>query len=107
MIGELCASIDVFPTALKAAGVELPARALIDGRDIFPVLADEANSYDCRAPQNVIEVIFNPCGPGDVTYAQEQEEILKRIENNTATSFDYVNYRFLIERNSPGDDGEE
>jgi len=36
------ATIDVFPTILKAAGIEPPADRIIDGRDILPLLTSPA-----------------------------------------------------------------
>ncbi len=43
-IDEVCGSIDVFPTVLKAAGVPLPVDRRLDGQDILPVLAKQAKS---------------------------------------------------------------
>ncbi|WP_339727612.1 sulfatase-like hydrolase/transferase [uncultured Gimesia sp.] len=39
-----CGSIDIFPTILKQAGIQLPADRVIDGKDLFPVLAEQAES---------------------------------------------------------------
>ena len=35
---ELVGTIDIFPTVLKAAGVDLPGDRVIDGKDIWPLL---------------------------------------------------------------------
>ncbi|MEQ8785814.1 MAG: sulfatase [Pirellulaceae bacterium] len=43
-IGELCGTIDVFPTLLKLADGKPPAGRTIDGRDILPVLTNKAKS---------------------------------------------------------------
>ena len=36
--------MDLFPTALKAAGIPIPADRTIDGKDLFPVLSSKAGS---------------------------------------------------------------
>jgi uncharacterized sulfatase len=41
---EPAMNIDIFPTLLKLAGADLPAGSNIDGKDIFPLLMDEAPS---------------------------------------------------------------
>lgn len=40
---EVVASIDVFPTILGAAGVDLPADRVIDGRDLLPLLSGQVS----------------------------------------------------------------
>ena len=44
VIDTVCGSIDVFPTILKQAGIKLPADRIIDGKDLFPVLTEQAES---------------------------------------------------------------
>ena len=41
---EPAMNIDIFPTFLNLAGIELPSERVIDGKDIFPVLKNEAPS---------------------------------------------------------------
>lgn len=41
---EPAMNIDIFPTLMNLAGGTLPADRVIDGRDIFPLLTDSANS---------------------------------------------------------------
>ena len=41
---EMAMNIDLLPTLAKIAGAGVPADRIIDGRDIFPVLRDEARS---------------------------------------------------------------
>jgi uncharacterized sulfatase len=41
---EPAMNIDIFPTFLNLAGIELPLERVIDGKDIFPVLKNEAPS---------------------------------------------------------------
>lgn len=43
-IGETAGTIDILPTALKLAGAALPQDRTIDGRDIMPVLTEQAPS---------------------------------------------------------------
>lgn len=40
---EVIASIDVFPTILGAAGADLPADRVIDGRDLLPLMSGQAS----------------------------------------------------------------
>lgn len=35
----LVSALDILPTALKAAGIAIPAEMRVDGKDILPVLA--------------------------------------------------------------------
>lgn len=42
VIDTVCGSIDVFPTILNQAGIEVPKDRVIDGKDLFPVLAKQA-----------------------------------------------------------------
>lgn len=42
VIDTVCGSIDVFPTILKQAGIKVPADRVIDGKDLFPVLTEQA-----------------------------------------------------------------
>ena len=42
--GEVVASIDVFPTIVRAAGAELPSDRVIDGEDILPLLEGRASA---------------------------------------------------------------
>jgi uncharacterized sulfatase len=53
---ELCASIDVFPTLCGLAGAAVPADRVIDGKDIFPLMASDT----ARTPH---EAIFAMSGP--------------------------------------------
>lgn len=53
---SVAASIDLFPTILKAAGVEPPEGRVIDGRDIWPLLT----SSDAESPH---EAVFGMRGP--------------------------------------------
>ena len=39
-----CGSIDIFPTILKQAGIKIPSDRVIDGKDLFPVLTEQADS---------------------------------------------------------------
>jgi uncharacterized sulfatase len=41
--------IDLFPTLLRLAGVSLPSDRVIDGTDIWPLLADEEDAFPERA----------------------------------------------------------
>ncbi|NQT01253.1 MAG: sulfatase [Planctomycetes bacterium] len=53
-------SIDIFPTILKAAGVDIPKDRVIDGRDIRPLLT----SARAKSPHNVL---FGMQGPNLAT----------------------------------------
>jgi arylsulfatase A-like enzyme len=44
MCDELCGTIDVLPTLAKLAGGEAPRDKIIDGRDIWPLLAGDPNA---------------------------------------------------------------
>ncbi|QDU07790.1 sulfatase [Gimesia aquarii] len=44
VIDTVCGSIDIFPTILKQANIKLPTDRLIDGKDLFPVLTEKADS---------------------------------------------------------------
>ena len=44
VIGEPVNGIDVLPTVLRLAGIALPEDRVIDGRDVWPVLAEGASS---------------------------------------------------------------
>lgn len=44
VIDTVCGSIDIFPTILKQAQIELPTDRIIDGKDLFPVLTEKADS---------------------------------------------------------------
>lgn len=41
---ELCGTIDVLPTLAKLAGTAAPSERIIDGRDIWPLLAGQQNA---------------------------------------------------------------
>ena len=43
VLDQVAASIDIFPTIVKAAGAELPQDRVIDGRDLLPLLADRTD----------------------------------------------------------------
>jgi arylsulfatase A-like enzyme len=53
---EVCASIDVFPTLTKLAGVPLPADRPIDGKDIFPLLSSDS----AKSPHQAIFAMSGP-----------------------------------------------
>jgi uncharacterized sulfatase len=53
-------SIDIFPTILKAAGVDIPKDRVIDGRDIWPLLT----SAKAKSPH---EMLFGMKGPNLAT----------------------------------------
>ena len=53
-------SIDIFPTILKAAGVNIPQDRVIDGRDIWPLLT----SAKAKSPH---EMLFGMKGPNLAT----------------------------------------
>jgi arylsulfatase A-like enzyme len=44
VIDTNCGSIDIFPTILKQAGIPLPTDRVIDGKDLFPVLTEQAKT---------------------------------------------------------------
>ncbi|QDT96086.1 sulfatase family protein [Gimesia aquarii] len=44
VIDTVCGSIDIFPTILKQANIKLPTDRIIDGKDLFPVLTEKADS---------------------------------------------------------------
>ncbi|MFK7777288.1 MAG: sulfatase-like hydrolase/transferase [Gimesia sp.] len=44
VIDSVSGSIDIFPTILKQAGIKLPTDRVIDGKDLFPVLTENADS---------------------------------------------------------------
>jgi arylsulfatase A-like enzyme len=46
--GELVASMDLMPTFARLAGVRLPSDRVLDGRDVWPVLAGEAGARSPR-----------------------------------------------------------
>jgi uncharacterized sulfatase len=53
--GELAVTMDLFSTALAAAGVAAPRDRVIDGRDLLPVLSGRAHSGH--------KVVFGAAGP--------------------------------------------
>lgn len=44
VIDTVSGSIDIFPTILNQAGIKLPTDRVIDGKDLFPVLTENADS---------------------------------------------------------------
>lgn len=44
VIDTVCGSIDIFPTILKQANIKVPTDRIIDGKDLFPVLTEKADS---------------------------------------------------------------
>ena len=48
--GEVAASVDIFPTILKAAGVDIPRERKLDGLDIMPLLRFEG----ARSPHEAV-----------------------------------------------------
>ena len=44
VIDTVSGSIDIFPTILNQAGIRLPTDRVIDGKDLFPVLTENADS---------------------------------------------------------------
>jgi len=58
--GSLAGTIDVLPTILKAAGVDVPRDRIIDGKDIWPLLTSDR----AESPH---EAIFGMQGPNLVT----------------------------------------
>ncbi|MEX2174717.1 MAG: sulfatase [Pirellulaceae bacterium] len=53
---ELCSTIDVLPTLARLAGGEPPADRIIDGRDIWPLLAGKA---DAKSPHDAFYYYWN------------------------------------------------
>lgn len=41
----LVSALDILPTALKAAGIAIPAEMRVDGKDILPVLAGKEKPH--------------------------------------------------------------
>ncbi len=52
---ELAVTMDLFATALAAAGVSLPSDRVIDGKDLLPLLSNKVNE--------VHDVVFGQMGP--------------------------------------------
>lgn len=44
VIDTVSGSIDIFPTILNQAGIKIPTDRVIDGKDLFPVLTENADS---------------------------------------------------------------
>src|SRR6185436_5288763 len=45
---RIAAHIDLLPTFLAAAGVELPTNKVFDGRNLLPLLTQQAESWEDR-----------------------------------------------------------
>ncbi|GHA53097.1 sulfatase [Photobacterium aphoticum] len=61
----LISALDILPTALKAAGIEIPADMKVDGQDILPVMAGEEK----QSPHDYIYW----AGPGAKHYSEEND----------------------------------
>ena len=61
----LISALDILPTALTAAGIEIPAEMAIDGQDILPVLAGK----EAQSPHDYIYW----AGPGAKHYSEEND----------------------------------
>jgi len=62
---SLAGTIDVFPTILKAAGLDIPKDRVIDGKDIWPLLTDA----HAKSPH---EAIFSMQGPNLMTVRSDK-----------------------------------
>jgi len=59
VVAEPAVMMDLFPTALAAAGAALPANRVIDGKDLLPLLAGQAKGHH--------EFVFGMQGPNVAT----------------------------------------
>lgn len=62
----LISAMDILPTALKAANIEIPEKLNVEGRDILPVLAGK----ETKSPHNYLYW----AGPGAKHYSEENQK---------------------------------
>jgi arylsulfatase A-like enzyme len=53
---ELASTLDVFPTVAKLIGAEVPSDRIIDGKDMWPLMAGEK---DAKSPHNVLYCYYD------------------------------------------------